>query len=216
MIFFGDSICVGQWISIEETWVTRVASECPSPFVVHNRSINGNTSRQALERMHFDVLSHRPYAVVIQFGLNDANIWSDDKGHPRVSENSYIANIEEMIDRCRHHGVELIVLNSNHPTTRTHQILPNSTQTFEERNEAYYQRLKSFALSKKDVYFFDINKIFKEACKSQKSNCLSEYLLNDEIHLSKKGHDLYFKSFKEFIVPNLLKSHPISPSLAVI
>lgn len=66
-IFFGDSICVGQWIDISKTWVTRLSQAFSKKIhhqhgaiSFHNRSINGNTTRQALERMHFDCFSQKP------------------------------------------------------------------------------------------------------------------------------------------------------------
>jgi lysophospholipase L1-like esterase len=200
IVFFGDSICVGQWVSIGRTWVTKTAfaleNNKSNEFAVHNRSINGNTTRQALERMHFDVLSHDPYGVIIQFGLNDATVWADNQGHPRVSPNAYKENILEMINRCRHHKVEMIILNSNHPTTRTYTKLPNTDETYETRNQMYYEVLRDLAQTQKDVFFFDIHELFKQNVKEDQ---LHEYLLEDEIHLSEKGHDFYFKHFGCFI-----------------
>jgi hypothetical protein len=54
-IFFGDSICVGQWVDISKIWVHQTVAAIQqdfaegSPIAFHNRSINGNTTRQALE-----------------------------------------------------------------------------------------------------------------------------------------------------------------------
>ena len=195
-IFFGDSICVGQWVDISKVWVHQVASviqrnhDEKSNFAFHNRSINGNTTRQALERMHFDCLSHKPYGVLIQFGLNDCHIWETDCGHPRVSEKGYKANLIEMIERCRHHNVTHIILNSNHPTTRIKNLLPHSSQTYEERNRIYNALCREVAKEYENIVnFVDINKIFLQHIPAEK---LHEYLLEDEIHLSQQGHDFYF------------------------
>ena len=58
LIFFGDSICVGQGVSIHKGWVPRIALSMESlaeqlglKLVVVNASMNGGTTRQALERM---------------------------------------------------------------------------------------------------------------------------------------------------------------------
>lgn len=201
LIFFGDSICVGQWVGIDKIWVSKVAislaSDYPSLDIqVHNRSINGNITRQALERMHFDCLSHFPQTVIIQFGLNDCHIWQTDMGHPRVSKAAYSANIFEMIDRCRHHGVKNIILNSNHPTTRTHTVLPNSLETYESRNIQYNEAVRLIGNNASDIHFFDVNKLFLE---NVDKTDLKNYLLEDEIHLSERGHEFYYVNFYKFL-----------------
>jgi lysophospholipase L1-like esterase len=202
-IFFGDSICVGQWVDISKVWVHQVAAaihqghDNPTKVAFHNRSINGNTTRQALERMHFDCLSHKPYGVLIQFGLNDCHVWETDCGHPRVSEQGYKANLIEMIERCRHHSVKHIILNSNHPTTRIKTHLPNSVQTYEERNIIYNAICREVAKEYDNIVnFVDINKLFLQHIPVEN---LHEYLLEDEIHLSQQGHDFYFAHFYPII-----------------
>jgi lysophospholipase L1-like esterase len=210
-IFFGDSICVGQWIDISKTWVHRLSSTISKNFMdredsciaFHNRSVNGNSTRQALERMHFDCLSHKPYGVLIQFGLNDCQIWEQDMGYPRVSEKAYKANLEEMIERCFYQGVKHIFLNSNHPTTRTKIYLPHSSYTYEDRNIMYNEIVREVTkkYSQKGVCFFDINKVFIDKIPKEK---LHEYLLEDEIHLSEKGHNFYFDHLYPFIKGEIL------------
>jgi len=199
LFFFGDSICVGQHVSIEKTWVSKfstyISKKYKNTISVHNRSINGCTSRQALERLQFDVLSQNPYYLVIQFGLNDANIWSDTRGYPRVSKMSYIQNIIEMIERSKCVGVNKIIINSNHPTTMNHTILSGSTKYYEDMNKSYYKELKKSLKDLDKIYFFDIRKHFKNKIKKVE---LSNYLLDDEIHLSEIGHNFYYKHFKKF------------------
>ena len=52
IIFFGDSICVGQFVSIHEGWVTQISSRLAaldSPeaqVVVMNASANGRTTER--------------------------------------------------------------------------------------------------------------------------------------------------------------------------
>jgi lysophospholipase L1-like esterase len=55
---FGDSICFGQLVSHNLTWISSLSSrlsEILSPekdVLIQNASINGNTTRQALELVH--------------------------------------------------------------------------------------------------------------------------------------------------------------------
>ena len=203
-VFFGDSIFVGQYISIEKTFVSKTAnffSKTNNSLIFHNRSVNGCTTRQALERMDFDIFGLNPDIVNIQFGINDCNIWETDFGHPRVSKQSYIENIKEMIDRCLYKKVKYIIINSNHPLNR-HKNLPNSRLSYEQMNTQYSSELtKIFKNYSKKVLFFDIRKeIIKSYHLSQKKY---EYLIDDGVHLSQKGHDFYFEKFNKFLLNKL-------------
>ena len=104
IFFFGDSICFGQYTSPHESWVTQiseklneVASERQFKILIQNPSVNGNTTRQALERMPYDVQSHEPEILIVQFGMNDCNYWETDRGMQRVNPQSFEANINEII-----------------------------------------------------------------------------------------------------------------------
>ena len=203
-VFFGDSIFVGQYISIEKTFVSKTAnffSKTNNSLIFHNRSVNGCTTRQALERMDFDIFGLNPDIVNIQFGINDCNIWETDFGHTSVSKQSYIENIKEMIDRCLYKKVKYIIINSNHPLNR-HKNLPNSKLSYEQMNTQYSSELtKIFKNYSRKVLFFDIRKeIIKYYHLSQKKY---EYLIDDGVHLSQKGHDFYFEKFNKFLLNKL-------------
>lgn len=89
---FGDSICFGQGVAIHRTWATRLSWKVETQLasadikaVVFNPSINGDTTRRALERIAHDVQTRSVDGILVQFGLNDANHWETDRGLPRVS-----------------------------------------------------------------------------------------------------------------------------------
>ena len=85
-------------------------------ITIINGSVNGSTTRLALERIGNDLQLQRPDIVLIQFGLNDCNCWISDEGHPRVSPRAYGANLHEIIDRARLFGANTILLATNHST----------------------------------------------------------------------------------------------------
>ena len=94
-----------------------------------------------------------PDVVNIQFERNDCNIWETDFGHQKVSKQSYIENIKEMIDRCLYKKVKYIIINSNHPLNR-HKNLPNLRLSYEQMNTQYSSELtKVFKNYKKQVFF---------------------------------------------------------------
>jgi lysophospholipase L1-like esterase len=210
IFFHGDSVSFGQGVSPHLTWVTRISQKIStdmansdSEFVFSNSGVNGNTTRQGLDRMHYDVLSHRPHIAVIQFGLNDCNYWKTDLGHPRVSPKAFEANLDEMIGRLRTFGCERIILNSNHPTTRNFEVMPDTSITYEESNRAYNEIIRLVAAKQRsrDFIFNDIGRMIDDHLQSS-GGSLKDYLLVDGLHLSEHGHSFYF----EAIYPSILES----------
>jgi len=202
VFFFGDSICFGQGVSIHKGWVTRISaylSELSKTIGVDvlftNASINGNTTRQALERMPYDIQSQNPDIVIIQFGMNDCNYWQTDRGNPRVSPLSFKANMEEIIVRAFTFGVQKIFLNTNHPTARDQELMPHTTITYQQSNQRYNQIIRSVGVSFGErVILNDIETAFLEYTKSDRTTLTALLLPEpDLLHLSEIGHSLYFE-----------------------
>ena len=131
LVFFGDSICNGQGVSIYRGWVTRLSAvaealsgELGYEIIVVNASVNGSTTRQALERMPYEVQSHGVDILLVQFGLNDCNFWVTDRGLPRVSPEGFEANLVEIIQRGFHFGAKAVFLHTNHPIGKTLDAQP--------------------------------------------------------------------------------------------
>ena len=215
LVFFGDSICVGQGVSIHKGWVTRIAAridelstELGAEIVIVNASINGNTTRQALERMPYDVQSNGVDILLVQFGMNDCNHWLTDKGMPRVSPHGFAANLEEIIERGINFGAEQVMLNTNHPTTRVEEQLPHTEATYEESNRRYNEIVREVAATLGDrVILNDVEASFDAHVRGDGAR-LAELLLADGLHLSERGHDLYY----ELIAPKVeaLVRQPLS------
>lgn len=207
LTFFGDSICVGQGVSIYRGWISRIAEALDNylkgqkfDVLVTNSSVNGRTTRQALEDMPYHVQNSGVDLLVIQFGLNDCNYWLSDRGMPRVSRDAYISNLKEIYTRAKVFGAQSIVLNTNHPTTRNSEILPFTEISYEQSNEHYNSALREcFSDFANDLSLVDINSHFKNSCVD--SHALGEMLLSDQLHLSEKGHEAYF----HILYPVILK-----------
>lgn len=195
---FGDSICFGQGVSISQGWVTKIAQkidqfneETGNDILVINTSRNGNTTRLALERIHYDVQSHGVRWLLVQFGLNDCNYWATDKGLPRVSPKSFEADLEEILMRGIRFGAEKIFLNTNHPT-RKDKFSQADTPSYDENNQRYNEIIRVVAdRYKEHVVFSDIEQTVN-ARSEQTGEAIDEFLLPDGLHLSLKGHKLYF------------------------
>jgi acyl-CoA thioesterase-1 len=199
-VFFGDSICFGQGVSLHRGWVTRAAAGLAElserlnrDFLVVNASINGNTTRQALERMPYDVQSNGVDVLIVQFGMNDCNYWQTDRGLPRVSPHAFSANLEEIAARAIAFGARKILLNTNHPTSRDAEQMPFAAVSYEESNRRYNELIRTAAatLDPEIVVLNDLERAFAHATDGSPER-LSELLLPDGLHLSALGHDLYF------------------------
>jgi lysophospholipase L1-like esterase len=84
-IFFGDSICHGPYLP-PHLGGSSGSRRLGDRALVMNASVSGNTTREALEWMAYDVLAHSPNVLMVPFGMNDCNRWETDRGLPRVSE----------------------------------------------------------------------------------------------------------------------------------
>jgi lysophospholipase L1-like esterase len=198
LYFFGDSICFGQGVSPHRVWVTRLAYALQAKFedrcelIVQNPSVNGNTTRMALERMAYDVQTHEPHVLYTQFGMNDCNGWETDRGHPRVSTSAFAANLAEIVDRGRMFGAREVVLGTNHPTTRTDVSLPYVDHTYDGANRSYNAITRRVAAEKRTL-LADAEADFDAAIKMGRYS-YSDLVLSDRLHLSEQGHDIYFES----------------------
>lgn len=205
VVFFGDSICVGQGVSLYKGWVTRIAQELDElgekhgrDIIVVNSSINGRTTRQALEDMPYHVQSAGVDVLIVQFGMNDCNYWATDNGLPRVSQQAFQANLREIIARGRKFGAKAIVLNNSHPTSRTTEVFPKTGITYQQSNKSYSNLVREVAISEgEEVLFNDVDAHFTQLMQSGLD--INDCLLADRLHLSEKGHQVYHQFLSEII-----------------
>lgn len=199
VFFFGDSICFGQGVSPHKTWVSQIASALDKcaikqeiDIIVQNPSINGNTTRQALERMAFDVQSHEPDLVLVQFGMNDCNYWQTAHGKPRVSQAAFKENLIEIITCLMATGAKKIILQTNHPSGRIHEKMSGTDITYQQSNKQYNNIIRDVSNHLSSIVTLnDIEKFFEEKINHDISK-IPQYLLDDLLHLSEQGHALYF------------------------
>ena len=202
-IFFGDSICFGQFISPQKTWVTKVSEKINdkvSNYNIMNVSISGNTTRMALERMAFDVTNHGIEVIYIQFGMNDCNYWKTDKFMPRVSKAAFEANLIEIADRAKMAGAKKLFIGTNHTTPKLSPFEHYSAVSYQNSNAEYNDIIRKVAKSE-SLILVDNELNWKRAISN--GSVLNELLLADEIHLSEKGHAVYADFVSKIILSEL-------------
>jgi acyl-CoA thioesterase I len=209
IIFFGDSIFVGQGVSPNQTFVTRLAAEAEqvcgagddSP-AVYNCSVNGHTSRQALERMGFDVQTHGVDLMVLQFGLNDCNYWVTDRGLTRVGERAFAANLQEIIHRALWFGARRILLLTNHPVKKVLVEHPFFATSYADSSRRYNELIREVSRgAPTEVQLVDVEAEWERQIQEGRVQ-LEQLILRDGIHLSAKGHLLYHK----IVLPQFLNA----------
>jgi lysophospholipase L1-like esterase len=199
VVFFGDSICVGQGVSIHQGWVTRLAARIEDisrdkdrEILVVNASANGNTTRQALERMPYEVQSQGVDYLLVQFGLNDCNHWQTDRGLPRVSLRAFEANLDEILERAFRFGARRAILNTNHPTVRTKTPMLETSLTYEDSNRAYNEAIRTVAGRWADRVDLNDVECHIRALANRGEVRIGDLLQPDGLHLSVRGHEVYF------------------------
>jgi lysophospholipase L1-like esterase len=172
-------------------------------YLIVNASVNGNTTRQALERMPYEVQAEGVFVLLVQFGMNDCNYWVSDQGLPRVSPPAFAANLAEIIQRGLHFGARRILLNTNHPTLRDREIMPHTNVTYESSNQRYNELIREVARNAGHaVILNDIERAFLRYTGGRKE-MLAELVMEDGLHLSVTGHDIYFDEIKPKLVEAL-------------
>jgi lysophospholipase L1-like esterase len=206
MVFFGDSICFGEKVSPHKTWIARLSSEIENRFgneiLVINSSINGNTTRLALERMPSDVQKYAPTILFIQFGMNDCNFWQTDEGLTRVSPKAFVANLHEISDRGQTFGAQHVFIQTNHPSLRTSPF-EYANKSYQQSNAHYNELIREFADSRPDVQLIDMERAW--LAELENGAILSDLLLDDKLHLSINGHEIYFRQILPYLCDTLTK-----------
>ena len=92
LLVFGDSLSAAYGIAPSQGWVSLLAERLAKqglPWKVVNASVSGETTAGGLRRLPEDLRRHKPDAVVIELGANDAL-----RGQPIAGIR---ANLDEMI-----------------------------------------------------------------------------------------------------------------------
>ena len=195
---FGDSVSFGELVSSNKSWPSLLASyfdTSNNKIIVQNFSKNGDTTRLALLRLEFDILKRKPEIVIIQFGLNDCNIWTSEFENSRVNIISFENNLIEICKKIYSSGAKKVFLNTNHPTLKKSNFnYQNQSINYNKSIRNAFDKLKQeYNISLIDIESKFNNEIFKD------SNFIKKSLLDDGIHLSEFGQIKYYEIIIEEI-----------------
>ena len=146
---------------------------------VRNAGISGDTSRGGLARLERDVLAHKPHLVTIMFGMNDL---------VRVPVADFVANMKQIIQRCRDAGAEVVLCTQN--------SIVDSSQRPVAKLAEYSQAIRDLAKAE-SLGLADCHAAF-EAVRT-KGQLEWNLLLSDAIHPNMDGHKLFAETIARTI-----------------
>ncbi len=167
----------------------RIEKEHPGLDIEYvNAGISGNSSADAIKRMERDVISQKPDAAVVCFGLNDVADMSADV---------YASNMEYIFRVLREHGIQVIYMTPNMYNTYVHgDVLPNHADMAavlagiqnENRPDLYYAEAKKRA-EKYGCAVADAYRVWKKL--SEYGVDTTELLSNRLNHPTRAMHRLF-------------------------
>lgn len=100
IVVLGDSLSAGQGSASKMGYVGLLQQRLGVELI--NKGINGNTSRQGLDRLNRDVLSLSPALVIVELGGNDFL--------QHVPPEETFANLDEIVRRIQERGAPVLLL----------------------------------------------------------------------------------------------------------
>ena len=120
LVCLGDSVTFGWNIAYEKSFPylleKKLKREYPEAMVI-NSGIGGQTVVDALYRLESDVFYFEPQVVIINFGLNDAFIITEEDKDADLRNNIDLEIFKEtykqLIERISEKGLEILIMSTN-------------------------------------------------------------------------------------------------------
>lgn len=189
ILCFGDSIANGQGVSVSHAWPSLLGRSLHSRGVkVFVSAVNGETSREGLERFVRAVsgIHERPLHVIVQYGINDANLWESHGGRSRVGLDSFRANLHEYVGLVEALSLGSITLMASHYVDKEFSGSLVKVSGWENLREIQFEYNRSVELIAREASAF-----FIDQSEFPPGLGKSGFLMPDGVHLSETGHRAY-------------------------
>lgn len=177
IVFFGDSITAGY--NVKEFF---------DEYHVVNSGINGNITKDLLDRIETDLYDYNPSKVIILIGTNDIRA--------NISDEDIIDNIKNIVNGIRKNRKNAeIYIQSIYPINRD-----VDKEYWKDVNSEYYNK-----------HIIKLNKLIKNLCKEENITYIDVYskLIDDNGNLksayTKEG--LHLNDLGYYKVTNVLKGY---------
>ncbi|MBT4035838.1 MAG: hypothetical protein HOB84_15770 [Candidatus Marinimicrobia bacterium] len=200
IVFFGDSITAASrtilnplgngYVSILKELFLADSGLGRIQFV--NSGVNGHMVGDLLNRYQADVMDHKPNAVVIKIGINDA--YNDFiAGGDRKQIQNYATGLDKLI-----HNLQAGLPKAQFSLFTPYLISDSNSEIFYLRMSEYCDVVKSLG-DKYSIPVLDLQSVFDTAVKQKPAREWAE----DQIHPQHDGHALIARAAFTF-----LKEHP--------
>lgn len=183
-LLFGDSLTFGYGVWEKDNIETLIKSAYPQWDII-NKGVNGDTTREALERFEADVLNNNPDVVTFLFGSNDSAMGEG----PYRTVYEYNLNIEIMTEQLRLKNKNAKILYITPPPVDETVFMP---WTYNDRIAPYCNACRKLAV-KYSGTLVDFNQYLTNLG----ANNIAQYLQEDGCHLSEKGYLAFFDCLNE-------------------
>lgn len=202
VICFGDSITEAAEVASAQRWPRRLQylldEYWPGGFEVLNRGVGGNTSAQGLDRVGTDILPYLPAILLVEFGLNDANVY-DWARVPRVSSDEFRKNLREFQRIAVHSGGQCVFV-INHTLGEVPGSQGNG-HSYQENFAPYNLVIRELAVTLNTPY------IDLPALMAAHKIAVKDFVDSDGIHLTVKGNYLYAEMILAGLQASILSGH---------
>lgn len=179
LVLFGDSITYGYGVYEKNNIASLIRRKYE--YEVINSGVNGDTTREALERLEKDVLSYSPDLLTILFGSNDSSMSEYAYRTPYefdVNLRKIVETVKERVPKCR------IILITPPPVDDT-VFMPS---TLNIRLIPYIEAIRKIAADTGCV-LCDLNIYLTMKFGTN----FEKFLQEDGCHLTGEGYKLFFE-----------------------
>lgn len=193
-VVFGDSISTGGESSRESlAYYSRFASALSerypdSKIEVVNKSLGGEASTTARNRVEQDVIALQPDLVSIGYGMNDQCKMGPDIRN-NVPPGTYEKNIRDMVQRIQQQTDADIILVT--------PCLSNPLWVHSSGDLAIYSDILLRLARELGTCVANVNELWLQELQEGKSH--ESLLLNNVNHPNDYGHGIYFRAFRHLI-----------------
>lgn len=196
IVCLGDSLTYGYGVLSHVAYPAVLAQELPekrpeSQWRIYNRGVNGDTSRDALQRLEADVLQLKPQIVVILLGSNDSALNEGQYCTPWQYEQNLSQILEQLLALRQerqefHDGCCLPLLITPPPVVDTDFYPFTTTDRIEWYREIVLRLAEKYACPVIDLFSVFLQQ--KEA-----GDAAYEDLFQfDGLHWSNRGYALFY------------------------
>lgn len=210
ILIFGDSITYGAWDK-EGGWVARlrkfldkITMTDPDFYcIVYNCGVSGDTSQGLLERFNFETKQRIKEAddivFIFEIGTNDALFYRNKKVNA-VRPEKFKKNIEKLIKQAKKFSSKIVFLSLKPVDEKRSIIIPWRPEiSYQNKYLQQYNQIIKEVCEKNKVYFIDLFETIFESPKN---------LLEDGTHPNAQGHELIYKTVKQFLIKNKIIELP--------